>query len=68
LINLKLIVEGFQRRVLIRNVSVHNKSLIREIERERETKGCVTPWPCHLHDLQAKEEVMKTKIFHHAKI
>jgi hypothetical protein len=23
---------------------------MREIERERETKGCVTPWPCHLHE------------------
>jgi hypothetical protein len=32
---LKLIVEGFQRQVLIGNASVHNKILMREIEREK---------------------------------
>jgi hypothetical protein len=33
-------------------------------------KGCVTPWPCHLHEKvsEGKRRIMEIKIFHHAKI
>jgi hypothetical protein len=35
-----------------------------------QNKGCVTLWPCHFHlkVSYGKRRIMKTQIFHHAKI